>query len=129
MATRHQQLFAEYVQELEAAKAATSEWWESLLAKEEQLLGDRERAVQSVRQRWPHGSGVHPYVVAVVRKYYFACDALNQEIEKLGDASLEGEEEFVYPHHFVIDLLMDGDHDDLLAFISAMPYLPIGLEP
>jgi hypothetical protein len=130
MTTRHQELFEKYVDELQEVKSAVSQWWDSLLAQEETILGNHDAAAQSVKQRWPHGPSTHPYVVAVIRKYYFACNSLNEEIEEAErDSDSEEEADFIYPHNFVIDSLMEAEHYELAEFVATMPYLPIGLDP
>jgi hypothetical protein len=125
MPTPHEELFAKYCDDLQEAKTATLEWWSSLLKREEQVVGDHQQALANVQRRWPRGPVTHPFVVAVVRKYYFACEALNEEMEKKAGG---GEPDHVYPHYFVTELLMDGEHDELLEFIAPLPYLPIGLD-
>jgi hypothetical protein len=123
MRTAHQKLLEEYVDSLRSAKDAAEEWWEALLASETRKTMDREQAVLNVQQRWPYGPAAHPRVLAVIRKYYFACQALN---DRLAETKNPAEE---YPHVFVSDMLMEDGTQDLGDFVDTLPGLPIGLDP
>lgn len=118
----HQKLLEEYAESLRAAKKAAEKWWEALLAAETRKTQDPEQAVHNVEQRWPYGPAAHPRVLAVIRKYYFACEALNDRLAKTNDPSEE------YPHVFVTDMLMEEGTDDLGDFVNALPGLPIGVD-
>lgn len=118
----HQELLEEYAESLRAAKEAAEEWWEALLSSETRKTRDREQAVRNVKQRWPYGPAAHPRVLAVIRKYYFACEALNDRLAKTKDPSEE------YPHVFVTDMLMEEGTQDLGDFVDTLPGLPIGVD-
>ena len=122
MPTPHQELLEEYVDSLRAAKDAAEEWWEALLASETRKTRDREQAVLNVKQRWPYGPVAHPRVLAVIRKYYFACQALNDRLAKTKDAAEES------PNVFVTEMLMEDETDDLGDFVDVLPGLPIGVD-
>jgi hypothetical protein len=121
MPTPHEKLLEEYADSLRTAKDAAEEWWEALLASETRKTKTREQAIDNVKQRWPYGSAAHPLVLAVIRKYYFACQALNDRLAKTKHPSEE------YPHVFVTDMLMEDGTDDLGDFVDALPGLPIGV--
>jgi len=123
MPTPHERLLEEYAKALRAAKDAAEEWWKALLASETTKTGDREEALRNVEQRWPYGPAAHPRVLAVIRKYYFACEALN---DRLAETKNPAEE---YPHVFVTDMLMEDGTDDLGNFVYGLPGLPIGIDP
>ena len=122
MPTRHEALFAEYVRELRQAKTAAEEWWVKLLESETQQVRNRQNAVAILKRRWPIGPVAHPYVIAVIRKFFLACEALNEEL-----ADSDNEEE-VYPHVFVSEWLLDEESEDLADFVSDLSYWPIGLD-
>ena len=122
MPTPHERLLEEYAESLRAAKAAVEEWWEALLVAETSKAGNREQALHNIQERWPYGPAAHPRVLAVIRKYYFACDALN---DRLADTKHPAEE---YPHVFVTDMLMEDGTDDLGYFVYGLPGLPIGVD-
>ena len=122
MRAAHQELFAEYVEALRSAKKAAEEWWEALLASEAGRTTDREHALRSVKQRWPYGPSAHPRVLAVIRKYYFACEALNERLAKTKDPAEE------YSHVFVTEMLMEDETTDLGDFVDQLPSLPIGVD-
>jgi hypothetical protein len=105
--SRHDELFAEYVLALrEAVGAARMEFDTS-----------------TVRPPLAAGGGgsipivVDPRVIAVIRRYFFACDRLNRE--KSSPSEL--------PHVFVVERL-SGSHDDLWNLMVDLPYLPIGTD-
>ncbi|MHC4469335.1 MAG: hypothetical protein ACYTDY_00765 [Planctomycetota bacterium] len=122
--TRREELFAEYVDALDKAKNAAEEWWKRLVEKEAAQAGDSASALARVRRRWPLGPAAHPYIIATIRKYYLACEALNEE---LAASNPGGEEEDVYPNLFVSEWLLDEDTEELADFISVLTYWPIGL--
>lgn len=122
MRTPHQKLLEEYADSLRTAKDEAEEWWEALLASETRKTANREQALRNVEQRWPYGPAAHPRVLAVIRKYYFACQALNDRLAETKDPSEE------YPHVFVTDMLMEEGTDDLGDFVDALPGLPIGID-
>jgi hypothetical protein len=122
MPTPHERLLEEYADSLRDAKEAAEEWWEALVASETRKTKDREEALGNVRRRWPYGPAAHPRVLAVIRKYYFACEALN---DRLAETKNPAEE---YPHVFVTDMLMEDGTDDLGDFVSHLPGLPIGMD-
>ena len=150
MPTRHTDLFASYVEELRRAKTNAEAWWRRLVDAESEAFGNRQAALRSIEARWPTGPVAHPRVIAVFRKYWLACEALNREILELegfpedrraedtphvltpdlderdesGDTE-EGEGE-VYPHVFVDEWLIGGDDEDLADFIADLTYSPIG---
>ena len=122
MPTPHEKLLAEYADSLRGAKEAVDEWWEALLASETSKTKDREEAVRNIQERWPYGPAAHPRVLAVIREYYFACEALN---DRLAETNNPAEE---YPQVFVTDMLMEDGTDDLGAFVYSLPGLPIGID-
>lgn len=117
MATKHEKLFATYVDEFKEVKEATDAWWAGLIAAEQEKTGDSEQALINVKKRWPIGPVAHPWVIAVIRKYFFACQELNES----------GAEE-VYPHQFVSDWLLEEETEDLADFVSRLTYWPLGLD-
>ena len=126
MENKHNELFLDYAVELESAKDAAESWWKNLLAAEASKRGDRNEATILVGQRWPLGPAAHPRVIAVLRKYWLACDALNHEIMVSGHDSED--EHVIPPPVFLCEFLLDGKHERLAGFISPLNYWPIGRE-
>lgn len=152
---RHQVLFGGYVRELRAAHVFVTQWWSNLLAETARGTATPELAEQEVRLRWPLGPTTHPRVIAVVRKYYIACERLNMtlEAEEQGavadttaaaesDWGSESEEEAaeggerddywdeesqIDPPTFLYDLL-HGREDELAQFMAYLVFSPIGAE-
>ncbi len=117
MPTAHERLFERYVKELRSVKRTVDEWWHALVEAESERMSDHGRALRNLSERWPTGPAAHPYVIATVRKYFLACDTLNDESD-----------DEVYPHAFVSEWLLEEDTEDLADFMSVLPYWPIGLD-
>jgi hypothetical protein len=87
-------------------------------------------------------------VIGVLLKYYVACEAVNRKIEieqaktpeeefskdDLGEEEQEIEEDentqedVVYPNVFLVEWLLDDEHDDLADFLGDLSYWPIGAD-
>lgn len=122
MPTPHQKLFDEYVDSLRLAKDDAERWWEALITEEARQSKNSRQAIRNVKQRWPYGPAAHPRVLAVIRKYYFACLALNERLARTADAAEES------PNIFVTDMLMEDETEDLGDFVSVLPGLPVGVD-
>src|SRR5262245_61810081 len=120
--TRHEELLEQYARELNNTKELVERWWVDLDARETQDVGSPDLARGGWSASWPAGPASHPRVLAVVRKYWLACEALNKVIlgarrsaqrrpEREYTLALDEEavykppedapEEEVYPHLFV----------------------------
>ena len=76
-------------------------------------------AEREVRRSTPVGRVGDRTVIAVVRKYWLACDALNRETPaQIG----------VPPAEFVLASLLTTSHSDMAQFLSQFPYWPIGTD-
>ena len=126
MDVTHEQLFVEYAKDLGRAKRAAEAWWQQLMAADATKVGSSKEAAEMVRQRWPLGAASHPYVVAVLRKYWLSCEAINARIDRAPEKSDEQE---VSPVVFLCEFLLDPEHVKLAAFIAPLNYWPIGQEP
>jgi len=118
----HEKLFAAYLKELRAVKGEVDAWWSALLDTESQRTGDRTQAQRELERRWPAGAAAHPRMIAVIRKYYLACNALNERLED-DDAADE-----VEPVVFMSEWLLDGKNMDLVKFLGRLSYWPIGFD-
>ena len=115
----HEQLFDQYVAELsEMAEIAKTQFDQKVAFETNRGLSEEDAHAAVRIQQGPVAA--HPCVLAIIRKYFFACDKLNREIEE------RGEEEFTYPNDFVHDMLA-GSHEELWEFIADLDYLPIGV--
>jgi hypothetical protein len=100
-------------------------------------------------ERWPDGPASHPWVLAVIRKYWLACEAINEENAQIDSAradveepeyvlsddedrdeedSSDDEDDEIYPHIFVLEWLMTEENDDLATFLGSLSYWPVGLD-
>jgi hypothetical protein len=77
------------------------------------------RAIAAAKARQDHDRlCTHPRVIALIRKYFFACHALNQQCHR---------DEFILPAVFAVDMLVEAN-EALFWIFSELPYLPIGLD-
>ena len=138
-------MFDQYVVELRAAHAEALAWWERLIEKETARTGDRLRAENTLRLRWPMGATAYPRVIAVFRKYFLACTEINNEFweatEDLDDdaspldGSLWGVEDDVdddeslieQPRVVLFERLEDVD-ETLARFMDNMVFIPVGAD-
>jgi hypothetical protein len=117
----HEKLFNRYCGDLREVKAEVDLWWRALLVEEVKRDGDDLRGRREVRRRWPSGPGAHPRVIAVVRKYYLACLALNEQLEDEGG-------EVVEPAVFLAEWLLDPGSEDLVGLTESLSYWPVGFD-
>lgn len=101
---RYDELFVSYVAELH----------EALTAAKKNFDASNVRA--PLQQAASIPLATDPRVIAVLRKYFFACDALTRD-RTAGPAEL--------PHVFIVEKLA-GKYDELWEALAELPYLPIG---
>ncbi len=141
--TWHDDLFTQYLPELETAVEESAKWWKDLILRETGRWGEATTARRKLRQRWPCGPASHPRVLGVLIRYHAACDALNEQATAMlkpsvvddegpvtwGEASVQEPEvpvewSFEEPIVFLVERLGD-DHEDLADFLDALTFLPV----
>jgi hypothetical protein len=136
--SEHDSLFDAYVSELRSARELAETWWSALEAAERARGGD-DVAVRLAR-RWPFGPASHPWVIAVYRKYWLACDDLNQRLVEAapsrrarpvaeadwGRDDDEPEISQVPPRTLVVEQLEREGLADLHELVLMLPFVPIG---
>jgi hypothetical protein len=145
-------LFEQYVDELSKAKKATTAWWRRLISAESAQGLSPQQAEERVRERWPMGPTGHPRVLATYRKFFIACEQLNnavsaeykkklqeEDAQEIGGWGVEdpdraqsaessddwGEESIIDPPRFLVEMLV-GRRDDLAEFMMFLVFSPIG---
>jgi hypothetical protein len=147
MGPRYRHLLDDYANELRSVKDEVTGWWENLLTQTTAKLGDRMAAETDLKRRWPVGPVAHPRILAIIRKYYFACDQLNKEIY----ATWTIEPDQIVPHHTANEIEQaepDDETEDqpvnpvflvgealvspatmaLAVSILKLPYWPVGMD-
>jgi len=146
----YDQLFANYVDEMRDSMSRALKWWEEMITSEAARVGSIDEAKHNIRRRWPFGPASHPYVIATYRKYFHACESLNEQFaRKPGqeictradskvaddgwgvDDQLDVPEDIAGPMHGWV-LLVDwlrGRHNDLAEFLNGLVFKPIGTDP
>ena len=109
----YEELLDHYVKDLRLAKADAAARHEGRMKTWTKRLGSEARASEKLARNPPLCTGKR--VVAVVRKYWLACDALNRRHP----------EQAIEPPDFLVSFLRRKD-PSLALFISEMPYWPIG---
>lgn len=137
-------LFDQYVLELRVAYAEALTWWEHLVENETVLTNDRPAAEKSLRLRWPMGPTAYPRVIAVFRKYFLACNQINEEFweaegeindnaspldEALWSVEDDADEDSPIEHPRVVlfERLEDVD-ENLARFMDNMVFIPVGAD-
>ena len=117
---RHLTLFEEYALELGPAAHLAEETWDGELAwRISHASGGDPRTEQWME--YPAGPAAQPHVIALVRRVWLACDALNRAVPP---------DQAVAPEVLVLKWLAEvRPPDDLsVQVLSCMPYWPIGLD-
>jgi hypothetical protein len=112
----HAQLRQAYLDDLRWAKGEASEQYENRIRSiaDERFEGDEARAREAVEQEQPPCT--YRRVIGVIRKYWLACDRLNDSLPPL---------QRIPPLVFIFDSLAN-DAPDLYEFLSPMPFWPMG---
>lgn len=151
---RHKVLFDQYINELSPVKDATGIWWQRLVDAEMARGATKQQAEEQVRKRWPMGPTSHPLVLATYRKFFIACEKLNEIIAgeyaktfqeanprgndgwgvedpddaQVGEAPDDwGPERQIDPPTFLVEMLF-GRRDELGEFLGYLVFSPIGEE-
>ena len=114
----HRSLFEEYVADLQYAKKWADSWWASINQTESERNEDSVLLEQLLPKRLPAGAAAHGGNIAVIRKYWLACIAVNQKTSP----------EEVMPEQFLLGWLLEKSHTDLAEFVAQLPYWPIGMD-
>jgi hypothetical protein len=144
MGPRYEALRSQYIHELRVAKSDVNDWWAALVERTLQLTNHNKiEAARELRRRWPVGPAAHPRILAIVRKYFLACDQLNQVIDKEQNDDLhqlvphrlatftEQEQEpdqTVSPGILVGESLLTPATDDLAKIVGQLTYWPVGVD-
>ena len=141
----HTKLFEAYVMEMRDSMSLALEWWEEVLSDEKKRIGGgADEAILRVKRRWPFGPAGHPYVIATYRKFYLACEQINEEQAKLqspdhSDVQPNETEWGVEGQPYSEDgspisgwvLLIDslrGKHNDIAMFLNGFVFNPIATD-
>jgi hypothetical protein len=130
----YEELQQQFVEELKEARDAALAWWNDLLRAAP--APDPEAAHAQVRLRWPAGPVSYPRIVAVYRKCYLACEALNETREAARQEAAPagwGEEDedagppTIQPRKLLIESLEAAD-PELARFMTGFVFSPIGTD-
>ena len=120
MPPRHQQLFEEYVHDLQSVAPEARASFASAVRQEQLLRQLSQSAAEAAVRKTKGPPAAHPRVLGTISAYFFSCQYLNEQSER------RGLDEVVYPLVFVHEML-SGRHQDLWEFLSELDYLPVGL--
>jgi hypothetical protein len=116
---RHAALRGDYLMELREAKRWADSWWRSVVETELQRSDEPVEAKRRLAAKYPAGPAAHGSVIAVLRKYWLACVALNENSVPKTQMP---------PEEFLLGSLVDSPELDLAELISGLPYWPIGVD-
>ena len=146
MGPRHEAMRTQYVQELREAIADVRTWWEDLVNETVSATGSRVAAAAVLERRWTVGPSAHPRILAVIHKYYIACEDLNLRLRKEWRRGPEAQEPHKFtlesasatptgepdapvpPGVFVGESLVSADTQDLATIIGYLRYWPVGVD-
>jgi hypothetical protein len=117
----HRSLFDRYKVDIRRAAKEAERIWDEELAAHAQELGDQKQATRAHWMMMPAGPGARPFFVALVRKYWLACDALNKTLPP---------EQAVAPEGLLLAWLADERlaGDPAVKVLACLPYWPVGLD-
>lgn len=110
MRDRYDEIFADYVKDMRAARARALAWWQTLGAGSAQT-----------RARWPAGPSSHPAVLAVYRKHYL--DIVEHNERALLQPEVGAVDRELPPTYLLLERL-EEDAPDLDTFLVDMVMLP-----
>ncbi len=115
----HRKLYAKYRKELKKVLAEAVEWWDGRTEVLTEELGSAKQARLANWKEFPAGPVSDPYTVAVLRQYWLACDALNDDCAP---------DRRVAPEAFLLQWVIDDGDLVVAEILSGMPYWPIGID-
>lgn len=145
MGPSYELLREQYVNELRAVKGLVNDWWSTLVADTVAKSETLQEAEKTLRRRWPVGASAHPRILGVVRKYFLACEELNQKVRASQASSptpvvsfslandvsthTEPEEDLpLSPGVLVGESLFTASSEDLAKIVGRLSYWPVGLD-
>ena len=117
--SHHWSLFNSYVHELREVIPEARKVWRAIIIDCQSRNDNIEKAMLEALRFQPAGAAFDGRVIAVVRKYWLACDALNSKLQT---------NQKVSPHIFLLSWLIDAGYSDAAEVLAGMPYWPIGLD-
>jgi hypothetical protein len=116
----HQDLFERYCEELRPAAQRATEAWLGELHGWASQGNTPEQAEEEMWATYPAGPAAQPFFVALVRRYWLACDTLNKTTSS---------ERAVRPEQLMLDWLQSTPGlEELVAVLACMPYWPMGID-
>jgi hypothetical protein len=115
---RHRDLFQGYLSELRPVVEFAVNWWVEAMAYQTEQQGNAERARQSLLEEYPAGPASQGRFVAVVRKYWLACDALNATLPPSA---------WLDPPKFLLGWPIETGESLAVEVLASQPYWPICL--
>ena len=117
----HRMLFGRYLSELRPAAAQAIQIWDGEVNWNAKASGNAEQALEEQWMTYPAGPAAQPFFVALIRRYWLACDELNKHCSSASA---------VTPETFLLEWLLSEmpDEQNLIKVLACMPYWPIGMD-
>lgn len=117
----HRRLFDAYKTDLRNSVVRAVEVWEGETQGWASAGRTRDEAVQEMWMTYPAGPAAQPFFVALIRRYWLDCDAINRVVPK---------SQAVAPEAFLLGwLVVEGPAEvESVKILSCMPYWPLGLD-
>ncbi|MEI8720153.1 MULTISPECIES: hypothetical protein [unclassified Mesorhizobium] len=117
-APRYRELFTTYLDELRPHVERVASDWQEAMTYQTGRLGSPEAARDFLIQEYPAGPAADMHFIAVVRKFWLACDALNHGL---------GATESVDPPKFLLAWVIEAGENICVEVLASQPYWPVGL--
>lgn len=114
----HRRLYLAYRKSLVSVLRDATEWWDGRTEIFLEELGSEKRARLENWREFPAGPASDPFLVALLRRTWLDCDALNRS----------GDVPQVAPECLLLKWIVDENDMATAEILSAMPYWPIGLD-
>ena len=116
----HRALFEQYAAEVRPAAQMAEEVWDREVERLFEQCGDKRQAVQEQWIRRPSGPGGRASFVALLRRFWLACDDLNRKVPA---------DQAVAPESFLLGWLANNvPQDTAVRVLAALPHWPMGLD-
>lgn len=116
----HSRLYRTYIAAVETASADAERAWDAETEARTQLTGDRSQALREQWTTFPAGPAAEPVFVALIRRFWLACDELNKSTPTGA----------VPPEVFLVGwpAAEKPSTETVIRVLSCMPYWPLGLD-
>lgn len=112
-------IYREYVAILNSSTVNAVTWWNSLVVRANEQIGDVDKSIRLNYELRPAGPASHPFIVATVREYWLKLTQLPKN---------DTDDVELFPPTILLNWLIEDGFTDMSDLLTGMPYWPIGLD-